>query len=110
MSATGRPMTAADADTVLRVNAEGIATGDATFRVAAPGWGEFDAGSLPAPRLVAGLWTLQANAFPENTASPALHEQAGFRVVGTRGRIGLMTCGPHAGSWRDTVLLERRAR
>ena len=56
-----------------------------------------------------GLWTLQASIFPENAASLALHRHAGFRPVGTRERIGLMTHGPHAGSWRDTVLLERRA-
>lgn len=58
----------------------------------------------------AGLWTLQASVFLENTASLALHRQAGFRVVGTRERIRLMTHGPHTGSWRDTVLLERRTR
>lgn len=164
VTTTTRPMTAADADAVLRVYAEGIATGDATFRATAPGWAEFDADHLPAPRLVAehdgalagwaaltrvsgacactgvaevsvyvaaacrgdgagrallgalveqadaaGLWTLEASVFPENTASLVLHERAGFRVVGARERIGLMTHGPHAGRWRDTVLLERRA-
>jgi arsenite methyltransferase len=42
--------------------------------------------------------------FPENIASLRLHEQAGFRVVGTRERIGR-----HHGRWRDTVLIERRS-
>jgi phosphinothricin acetyltransferase len=52
----------------------------------------------------AGLWTLQAGVFPENAASLRLHESAGFRVVGTRERIGR-----HGDRWRDVVLLERRA-
>ena len=34
----------------------------------------------------------------------ALHEAAGFRVVGTRQRIGR-----HHGRWRDVVLVERRS-
>jgi len=52
----------------------------------------------------AGIWTLQAGIFPENAASIALHERAGFRVVGRRERIGQMN-----GLWRDVVLLERRS-
>jgi L-amino acid N-acyltransferase YncA len=42
--------------------------------------------------------------FPENAASLRLHERAGFRVAGTRERIGC-----HHGRWRDTVLIERRS-
>jgi L-amino acid N-acyltransferase YncA len=57
----------------------------------------------------AGIWTLQASVFGENTASLALHEAAGFRRVGVRQRIARMTCGPLAGTWRDTVLIERRS-
>ncbi len=52
----------------------------------------------------AGVWTLQAGVFPENTASLALHRRHGFRVVGTRERIRRMN-----GVWRDVVLLERRS-
>jgi phosphinothricin acetyltransferase len=52
----------------------------------------------------AGVWTLQAGIFPENTASLALHERCGFRVVGTRERIG-----QRDGRWRDVVLMERRS-
>jgi phosphinothricin acetyltransferase len=52
----------------------------------------------------AGVWTLETGIFPENTASLALHVKHGFRVVGTRERIGQMD-----GVWRDTVLLERRS-
>jgi L-amino acid N-acyltransferase YncA len=50
-----------------------------------------------------GIWTLQAGIFPENVASIRLHERLGFRVVGTRERIGCMD-----GRWRDVVLMERR--
>ena len=52
----------------------------------------------------AGIWTIQSSIFPENTASLRLHQQAGFRVVGTRERIAR-----HHGRWRDTVLIERRS-
>ena len=51
-----------------------------------------------------GIWTLQAGIFSENAASIHLHQQAGFRIVGTRERIGCMN-----GRWRDTVLMERRS-
>ena len=52
----------------------------------------------------AGLWTIQSGIFPENTASLAVHARAGFRVIGTRERIGR-----HHGRWRDVVLVERRS-
>lgn len=50
------------------------------------------------------LWTLQAGILPENVASIRLHESCGFRVVGTRERLGKL-----GGKWRDVVLLERRS-
>ncbi|MEX2289832.1 MAG: N-acetyltransferase family protein [Mycobacteriales bacterium] len=56
-----------------------------------------------------GIWTIECGIFPENTASLALHHRAGFRDVGVRRRLGHMTHGPHAGQWRDVVLLERRS-
>jgi phosphinothricin acetyltransferase len=52
----------------------------------------------------AGIWTVQTGIFPENVASVALHERVGFRIVGTRRRIGRLD-----GRWRDTLLLERRS-
>ncbi len=52
----------------------------------------------------AGIWTIQSGIFPENTASLAVHQRAGFRVIGTRERIGR-----HHGVWRDVVLVERRS-
>lgn len=61
---------------------------------------------LVADSETAGLWTLQAGIFPENTASLALHQRAGFRIVGHRERIGQM----HTGEWRDNLLLERRSK
>ncbi|MBL1101927.1 GNAT family N-acetyltransferase [Streptomyces coffeae] len=52
----------------------------------------------------AGIWTIQSGIFPENTASLAVHQRAGFRVIGTRERIGR-----HHGTWRDVLLIERRS-
>jgi len=57
----------------------------------------------------AGFWMLQSSVFPENTASLRLHERAGFRIVGRRERIARSQLGPHAGQWRDTLLIERRS-
>ncbi|MBQ1023472.1 GNAT family N-acetyltransferase [Micromonospora sp. C95] len=155
-----RPMTADDADRVLAIYQAGLDGGNASFETVAPTWADFDAGRLPAHRLVAvdgdgpvvgwiavsptsaravyagvvehsvyvdpaaqgrgvarllldaliestdaaGIWTIQSGVFPENTASLALHRRAGFRVVGTRERVGR-----HHGRWRDVVLLERRS-
>ncbi|GAA3263724.1 GNAT family N-acetyltransferase [Nonomuraea helvata] len=61
-------------------------------------------GALVASTEAAGIWTIQSGIFPENTASLALHARAGFRVIGTRERIGC-----HHGVWRDVVLIERRS-
>jgi L-amino acid N-acyltransferase YncA len=52
----------------------------------------------------AGIWTLQTGIFPENTASLALHQGCGFRIVGRREKIGQM-----GDRWRDVVFLERRS-
>ncbi|MCX5215993.1 GNAT family N-acetyltransferase [Kitasatospora sp. NBC_00240] len=60
--------------------------------------------ALIASTEAAGIWTIQSGVFPENTASLALHERAGFRVIGTRERIGR-----HHGTWRDVLLIERRS-
>lgn len=57
----------------------------------------------------AGYWMIQSSVFPENTASLRLHERAGFRVVGRRERIARSQLGPHAGAWRDAILIERRS-
>ncbi|MEU4478997.1 N-acetyltransferase family protein [Micromonospora sp. NPDC023966] len=60
--------------------------------------------ALIASTEAAGIWTIQSGVFPENTASLALHQRVGFRVIGTRERVGR-----HHGRWRDVVLLERRS-
>jgi phosphinothricin acetyltransferase len=57
----------------------------------------------------AGIWTIQAGIFPENLASLRLHADVGFEPVGVHRRLGLMTYGPLAGTWRDVVLIERRS-
>jgi phosphinothricin acetyltransferase len=53
----------------------------------------------------AGIWTLQAGIFPENIGSIRLHQKHGFRIVGTREKIGKMH-----DAWRDVVLMERRSK
>ncbi|MBN1381808.1 MAG: N-acetyltransferase [Deltaproteobacteria bacterium] len=58
----------------------------------------------------AGIWSLQAGIFPENTASLGLFKKNGFREIGRREKVGKMLNGDHAGKWRDVTLLERRSR
>jgi L-amino acid N-acyltransferase YncA len=60
--------------------------------------------TLIASTEAAGIWTIQSGIFPENTASVALHQAAGFRIIGTRERIG-----QHHGRWRDVLFIERRS-
>jgi phosphinothricin acetyltransferase len=52
----------------------------------------------------AGVWTLQAAIFPENTRSVRLHSACGFGIVGRRERIA-----QRDGVWHDTLLMERRS-
>ena len=49
-----------------------------------------------------GFWKMVSRIFPENTASLALHERAGFRVVGVYKRHGQLD-----GVWRDCVIVEK---
>jgi L-amino acid N-acyltransferase YncA len=51
------------------------------------------------------IWTLQAGIYPENEASVKLHLKYGFRIVGTRVKIG-----KRDGIWRDVLFLERRSK
>jgi L-amino acid N-acyltransferase YncA len=51
-----------------------------------------------------GIWTIQSGIFPENQPSLDLHQAAGFRLIGTRERIG-----QHDGRRRDVTLVERRS-
>jgi len=52
-----------------------------------------------------GLWTLQSGIFSENIASIKLHEYCGFRVIGTREKIGKKD-----GVWKDNTIMERRSK
>ncbi|WP_187430196.1 L-methionine sulfoximine/L-methionine sulfone acetyltransferase (plasmid) [Roseobacter fucihabitans] len=155
-----------DAPSITRIDAEGLATGHATFREKPHDWSSFEkayetgrgisllamdgghvagwAGVSPTSArdvykgvgevsiyvsrekqgkglgrelllaLVSraeeqGYWTLVAQIFPENKASLSLHEACGFKRLGVRSRLGRMTYGPHAGRWRDVVMMERRS-
>src|SRR5262245_27169021 len=49
-----------------------------------------------------GFWKIVSRIFPANTASLALHERCGFRVVGVYMRHGKLD-----GEWRDCVIVER---
>jgi phosphinothricin acetyltransferase len=49
-----------------------------------------------------GFWKIVSRIFPENTASLALHERCGFRVVGVYRRHGKLE-----DAWRDCVIVER---
>ena len=49
-----------------------------------------------------GFWKLASRIFPENAASLALHDRAGFRVVGVYRRHAKLD-----GAWRDCVIVER---
>jgi phosphinothricin acetyltransferase len=49
-----------------------------------------------------GFWKVVSRIFPENTASLALHERCGFRVVGVYRRHGKLD-----GQWRDCVIVEK---
>ena len=57
----------------------------------------------------AGIWTLQGGIFPENAPSLRLVGKHGFKQIGRREKIGKMTYGELAGTWRDVILVERRS-
>lgn len=63
--------------------------------------------ALIASTEAAGIWTLQSGVFPENTASLAFHQRAGFRVVGVRERVGRHEA--QGNEWRDVLFIERRS-
>ena len=50
------------------------------------------------------FWTLQVNIFPENEGALKAHQNNGFRIVGTRRKIGKLN-----GEWKDVIMLERRS-
>jgi L-amino acid N-acyltransferase YncA len=58
-------------------------------------------GALAGAGAQAGLYKLTSRIFSTNTASIALHEAAGFTIVGVQRRHGRLE-----GAWRDCVLVE----
>lgn len=52
----------------------------------------------------AGIWTILSLIFPENAKSIQLHEQFGFRLLGTQKKSAQLN-----GIWMDNVILERRS-
>jgi len=52
-----------------------------------------------------GFWTLQSGIFAENKASIKMHQNAGFRIIGYREKIGKLNK-----LWKDNVILERRSK
>ena len=111
----GHPLVALDADAVLgwavlspvsdRCAYQGVAE-DSVYvdeRARSRGVGRALLTQLTLRAESAGIWTVQAGIFPENTASIALHHACGFRTVGLRERLG-----QREGIWRDVLLLERR--
>jgi L-amino acid N-acyltransferase YncA len=57
----------------------------------------------------AGIWTLQGTIFPENVPSLRMVKKHGFKEIGRREKLGKMTHGDLAGTWRDVILVERRS-
>jgi L-amino acid N-acyltransferase YncA len=56
-----------------------------------------------------GIWTMRSGILPANTASLALHERHGFRVVGLQEKVGRRIVGG-VPTWHDVLLVERRSR
>ncbi|PCN48785.1 N-acetyltransferase [Curtobacterium sp. 'Ferrero'] len=108
---TVRAMTAADWPSVQSIYREGIATGNATFEAEPPEWAAFDAGKLPAHRLVAvdGDEVLGWVAVSPTSARPVYRgvvehsvyvaEQARGRGVGHTLLEALITSTEAAGIW-----------
>ena len=82
---------------------------EVSIYISQPYWGKGVGSKLLEALIIesekAEFWTLQAGIFPENTASLALHQKCGFRIVGLREKLGKMD-----DAWRDVLLLERRSQ
>ena len=70
-----------------------------------------DIGSILLERLISsseesGLWTLQAQIFPENKIIIHTREKHGFKKSGTPRQLAPMSFGSMAGEWRDRVLMD----
>jgi phosphinothricin acetyltransferase len=88
----------AETSIYVRADARGMSIGDVLLR------------ALIDRSEAQGIWTLQANIFPENRSSLGLHYKHGFHQVGIREKLGRMEYGPYCGQWRDVVLVEKRSK
>lgn len=50
----------------------------------------------------AGVWSIVSWIFSDNTPSIKLHEKAGYRVVGTHKKAGMLK-----GVWKDVLVMEK---
>lgn len=108
---TLRPMRDADAETVLRIYREGIATGQATFQAEAPSWPDWDRGHLAHSRLVAeiageavgwaALSATSARPVYRGVGEVSLYVAAPARGRGVGRRLldGLIAASEAAGMW-----------
>jgi L-amino acid N-acyltransferase YncA len=111
-----RPMIAADADAVLAIYAEGIATGHATFEERVSDWEAFDRSRLRAPRRVAEVGSPEGgrdvvgwavlSAVSSRPAYVGVAESTVYVATALRGRgVGrallsaLITASEEAGYW-----------
>jgi L-amino acid N-acyltransferase YncA len=117
-----RGLDESDWPAVLSIYRQGLATGRATFETDAPagrngmhrtvadgcrgrGIGMRLLQALDKAAEAAGFWTLQGGIFATTASSIRLPLSCGFRLVGTRERIGSLT-----GTGHDVVLVERRSQ
>lgn len=84
---------------VQRIYAEGIATGDATFETAAPGWDTWDASHLARPRLV-------ALSHGKTVGWAALSPVSSRCVYGGVAEVSVYVGGDQRGRGVGTLLLE----
>ena len=95
-----RAMETADWPAVREIFAQGIDSGDATFETAPPGWEEWDAAHLSAPRLVA---TVDGAVAGWAALSP-VSERC---VYGGVAEVSVYVGNAHAGRGVGTALLTR---
>lgn len=106
-----RPMAQDDAEAVLRIYAEGVARGDATFESEAPDWPKFDETRLATPRLViedghgvcgwAVLSAVSRRAVYDGVAEVTVYiaERAKGQGLGRQLLDALVTASESAGKW-----------
>jgi L-amino acid N-acyltransferase YncA len=119
-----RPMRETDAEAVLDIYRAGIETGHGTFETEAPTWERFDAGHLPAHRLVAETtggevvgWTaasaVSSRCVYAGVVEHSVYVHAGHRSRGIGRRLleALIASTEDAGIWtiQSGIFPENRA-